>query len=99
MENVNITEKSQFFIDENEKNWLKSLLKEGIVQIVFEKADGTLREMNCTLAESVIPSEKAPKNSGKAKNDNVLAVFDVDKSEWRSFRYDSVKELNFSMQS
>jgi hypothetical protein len=53
--------------------------------------------MLCTLAENKIPSEKSPKNSRKTKSDEALAVFDLEKQSWRSFRFDSVKEINFNM--
>ena len=33
----------------------------------------------------------------KTKSDEALAVFDLEKQSWRSFRFDSVKEINFSM--
>ena len=54
--------------------------------------------MICTLAESKIPSDKAPKNTGKAKSEEALAVFDVEKQDWRSFRWDSVTKVEFSLE-
>jgi len=80
-----------------EKNWLKGLLKTTDVRLEFLKKDGTIRKMTCTLAESKIPDEKMPKNSGKEKSDDALAVFDLEKQEWRSFRWDSVKKIEFSL--
>ena len=53
--------------------------------------------MLCTLAEKRIPSEKMPKNSGKAKSEQSLAVFDLEKQDWRSFRFDSVKNIEFTL--
>lgn len=85
------------FSEEKEKNWLKSILREQNVMISFEKKDGSMRKMLCTLSESQIPSEKLPKNTGKSQNDQVLSVFDVEKSEWRSFRWDSVKGFSFDL--
>ncbi len=79
------------------REWLKGLLREREVTIFFTKKDGTEREMLCTLSENKIPSEKTPKNSGKSKSDDALAVFDVKKSDWRSFRWDSVKKVEFSI--
>jgi hypothetical protein len=49
--------------------------------------------MLCTLAENKIPEGKRPIGSGKVKNDDALAVFDLEKLEWRSFRYDSIKSF------
>ena len=53
--------------------------------------------MLCTLAENKIPSEKMPKNNGKSKSDDALAVFDVEKNDWRSFRWDSVTKIDFKI--
>lgn len=80
--------------DKEFKKWLIGMLQIGEVTISFTKKDGTERDLICTLKESEIPKEKTPKNSEKAKNDNVLPVFDVEKKEWRSFRWDSVKKVH-----
>jgi hypothetical protein len=82
---------------ETEKNWLKMLLREQNVIIEFEKKDGLLRSMTCTLSENKIPAEKMPKGTGKVKSDEVLAVFDVEKDDWRSFRWDSIKRIEFKL--
>ena len=79
------------------REWLLGLLREREVTVKFTKKDGSERKMLCTLAENKIPSEKSPKNSGKTKSDEALAVFDLEKQSWRSFRFDSVKEINFNM--
>jgi len=85
------------FNDDDSKDWLCGLLKDGKVSVTFEKKDGTIREMNCTLSEQMIPVEKTPKGSGKVKSKEAIAVFDLDVSDWRSFRFDSVKSLNFGL--
>lgn len=79
------------------KDWLLSLLHEGVVTVKFVKKDGSEREMKCTLKEDLIPLEMKPKGTSKAKPSDSIAVFDVDVVGWRSFRLDSVKELNFSV--
>jgi hypothetical protein len=91
------------FTEMNEKDqkkfrkWLRGVLKMHETTIVFIKKDGTERKMICTLNEDKIPSEKAPKNTGKAKSDEAIAVFDIESQDWRSFRWDSVKEIKFSL--
>lgn len=71
-----------------------SRLQKGVVGITFTKKDGTERTMMCTLDADVIPTEFAPKGEDKrVKNDEALAVFDVEKEGWRSFRWDSVKAV------
>ncbi len=75
------------------KEWLVGLLKDGNVEVTFTKTDGSERKMLCTLNENAVPSEKSPKKTGKKQNPDVQVVFDVEKQEWRSFRWDSVKEI------
>ena len=89
-------EKQDFATPEGKK-WLTGLLRDEEVTVFFEKKDGSMREMHCTLIENKIPSEKKPLGSGKSKNDEVLPVFDIEKQEWRSFRFDSVRKIEFSL--
>jgi len=96
MENE-MTEKKLTFSTKKEKDWLRTLLHEREVGITFIKKDGSERLMWCTLLESKIPSEFAPKGSEKAKSDEVLPVFDVENDGWRSFRWDSIKKIEFSL--
>ena len=65
------------------------------VTVVFTKSDGTERTMRCTLLESKIPVDKQPKTETPTSSTagSALRVFDLDKGEWRSFRWDSVKRI------
>ena len=92
-----MSDKQLNFTTKKEKDWLRTLLHEGVVGITFIKKDGSERLMQCTLSESKIPSEFAPKGSEKAKSDEVLPVFDVENDGWRSFRWDSIKKIEFSL--
>ena len=85
------------FSGKKEKDWLITLLRERPVEILFTKKDGSDRLMKCTLQEEKIPAENAPKGAERAKNDEVLAVFDVEKSAWRSFRWDRLKRIEFQI--
>ncbi len=79
------------------RKWLRGVLKMHETTIIFTKKDGSERKMRCTLNEDSIPSEKSPKKAGKAQSEEAIAVFDVEKSDWRSFRFDSVKKIEFSI--
>jgi hypothetical protein len=79
------------------REWLRGLLRSEKVTVLFTKKDGSERKLICTLKEDKIPNEKAPKNIGKAKSDEAIAVFDLEKSDWRSFRFDSVKKIEFTL--
>ena len=76
-------------------NALKHFLTNGVVQVNFEKVDGTLRRMNCTLVTEYMKVLEDVESSSKkrASNSSVASVWDLDKNDWRSFRYDSVKSV------
>lgn len=89
---------TKLFDDEEGRNWFKSVMHEETVTVTFEKKEGTERVMRCTLNENKIPGEKMPSGeSKKQKNDEVQPVFDLDVGEWRSFRWDSVKKIEFTL--
>lgn len=71
---------------------LKNLLHSNVVEVVFTKVNGEKRVMKCTLQESYLPDQKG--DTERKKNENVLAVFDIDSNDWRSFRFDSVISYN-----
>ena len=92
------------------RDWVRSLMQVTEVKIEFLKADGTLREMHCTLNWDQIPTNKHPGQPSvdgivregherKQPDEHSLRVFDLEKQEWRSFRFDRLKkivaELNF----
>ena len=96
------------------RDWVRSLLQKQPVTVTFTKADGTDRDMQCTLNWDLIPTDKHPKGPDNSPVDGIvreskqrkepdlhtLRVFDVEKQEWRSFRFDRLKkitaELNFN---
>lgn len=94
------------FKDEKEfeqfKEWTYGLLCSEQTKdlcITFTKKDGTERRMFCTLSAARIPADKVPK---EASNDSQIAgsavrVFDTEKQEWRSFRWDSVIKVECSL--
>ncbi len=88
------------------QTWLKGLLHDDIVSdlcVTFTKKDGTDREMRCTLSENRIPAEKQPKSETSDStatgqgNVSAIRVFDTDVQEWRSFRWDSIKNVTFTL--
>lgn len=92
------------------RDWVRSLLQKQPVTVTFIKADGTERAMLCTLDHSQIPETPIkPKSEDgivkeskqrKQPDEHSIRVFDLEKKEWRSFRFDRLKsisaELKFS---
>jgi hypothetical protein len=65
-------------------------LENRVVEITFDKLDGTERVMNATLQETVVPETKGGKTKASETN---LVVFDVDKQGWRTIVVDRIKKV------
>lgn len=83
------------------KKWLKGHLNYGPTTVIFTKKDGTEREMLCTTNPNLIPQdsivESAEPKRDKKVNEEVMPVYDLDAKGWRSFRWDSVKTVRFTI--
>lgn len=83
--------------------WLKSILRVGVTDITFVKADGSLRTMQATLDPVVIPTPSVPNSllsetaKEKTPNEEVCKVWDTEAQAWRSFRYDRIKSITFKL--
>ena len=77
--------------------WLTGVLKEGSIKITFQKKDGSERVMLATLKEEVVPKYEKKTDREKTKTQETMSVFDLEKEEWRSFRLDSLKQIEFSL--
>jgi hypothetical protein len=79
-----------------DKEQIVSALKSGSCSVTFEKKDGALRKMKCTLNHQIIPkleiTESKEKRS-RVENPDVLPVYDIEAQGWRSFRWDSLIEF------
>lgn len=78
-----------------EKANFQDLLKRHICAITFTKVNGETRVMNCTLRTDKLPPEPPKDDDGKPKRDfaTTVPVYDLDKNAWRSFRVDSLKDI------
>ena len=99
-------------IKEQIREWVRGLLTNSEVTVTFVKADGTDRDMLCTLDHSRIPvsiakpvSTTAPvdgivRESRKPKKEpdpHSIRVFDLEKQEWRSFRFERLKKVTATL--
>jgi len=83
------------FTDKIGRDWLRGLLKTSEVEVTFVKVGGDKRKMRCTLKEDVIVPHEKKTDREKEINEEVLAVWDVEKNSWRSFRFDSIIKIEF----
>ena len=68
---------------------LKSKLASGVAHFIFEKRDGTLREMFATTCKSLV--ERHINGRGISREYYATtAVFDVESGSWKSFRWESL---------
>ena len=75
---------------------MKATLLKNVCDVRFTKVDGTTRDMRCTLKEDLLPEPVASDTEisrNRKPNDSVQVVWDLDKKAWRSFRIDSVLEM------
>ena len=71
---------------------LKIKLANGIAHFVFIKKDGTLREAWGTTQPNIVMA----KTNGRGVSRELFkttAFFDVEKGEWRSFRWETVVQV------
>ncbi len=73
-------------------NFLKQMLYDNILSVKFVKKDGTERKMRCTLRGDMIPALQGTQEAAqkRTRSDEALAVWDLEKNAWRSFRFDSI---------
>jgi hypothetical protein len=73
-------------------------LHRGVCSVVFEKKDGTIRTMNCTLHPDRLPERQQLNEVGSYSStpSNQVRVYDTDLNEWRSFISDSVQSFTSS---
>lgn len=79
--------------------FLKLIRDEKVVYVKFEKKDGTIRTMKCTLDFNQIPRDKRPKNVNliqiltKIQKSKILSVYDLEKEDWRSIPFEKLEFL------
>ena len=73
---------------------LIAALKSSVVSVKFTKADGTVRDMKCTLYKDSIVGLEKPKQLKMALAEigehDAYTVWDIENQSWRKFKVDSV---------
>jgi hypothetical protein len=94
------------------REWVKGLLQNSEITVTFTKADGTNREMLCTLDRNRIPAKPLAPTTSTAPVDGIVReskkprkepdphsvrVYDLEKQEWRSFRFDRLRKVSATL--
>lgn len=81
------------------RDTVKDILRSGVVTVQFKKTDGSIRNMQCTIKQELLPVievvESDEPKKVRAVNPDVCPVYDVEIASWRSFKYDSIKVITF----
>ena len=79
-------------MDKNEKEKLMTALKNGQVQVTFQKVNSDeIRVMPCTLNPLILEANNVKMGIGNITSDSDhFAAWALDKEAWRSFRLDTV---------
>lgn len=75
-----------------DKKALAGVIYNNPVAVKFVKADGSTRVMVCTLSDKLVPPEQLSRVAQVDPNQDYLRVWDLEKMEWRSFKYATVQE-------
>ena len=67
------------------------------VNVTFTKTNGDERVMRCTTKAGIAPPPVAERKVKYTSNPEVCPVWDLDAQGWRSFRFDSVKTIEFGL--
>lgn len=76
-------------------NMLLNDLRRGVVKVLFEKANGTMREMLCTLHPDRITYEfkKRESMADKVDTSEMATVWDIESEGWRKIVKVKVREV------
>lgn len=91
------------------KTWLKKHLTEGPVTVIFTKKDGSERIMLCTTDDKLVPQAVHKTNTDnpinfpverklRRANNETAAVYDLESKAWKSFRWDSIKQVRIELE-
>ena len=79
-------------------NDLYDLLREGVTHFWFRKTDGSLRSAYGTLDMGIIERHGGvPEGEARSERafSGAVSYYDLEKDAWRSFKADSVQEIDF----
>lgn len=79
----------------NEQLWrldLETFLNNHECEVQFEKADGSIRVMKCTLQSNLVPETNSPRKSAER-----ITVFDTEVKGWRTIKFDRI--ISYTVQN
>lgn len=80
-------------MDRDYRDELVMLLSKHVAEVKFTKNNGEERVMRCTLRYDLVPDTDRKSDSKRSVSESVVPVWDLENNGWRSFRVDSVKQI------
>lgn len=75
---------------------LRNLLFNTRVLLKYKKKDGSIKETTGTTNPEIVglhyEMKKTTKDESKKRNNEIINYFDLEKNEWRSFRFENLME-------
>lgn len=71
-------------------NEVRNILRKDVAKVIFIKANGKRRTMNCTLKSEYLPEISG---SSSIPSQETVTVWDTEKNAWRAFRMDRMKSF------
>jgi WYL_2, Sm-like SH3 beta-barrel fold len=78
------------------RQYLKELLQQNDITLTFQKTNGEMRVMKATTRTGAVPLYERKTDRPKKPNIETCSVYDLNKKEWRSFRYDRLISVEFN---
>lgn len=69
-----------------DKEKILEQLQTGVALVTFTKADGSLRDMKCTLQPRLLPPQLKESTVKLDPQSDALRVYDLEADGWRSFK-------------
>jgi hypothetical protein len=70
-----------------DKEKILEQLQTGVALVTFTKADGSLRDMKCTLQPRLLPPHTVKeKTCASGENCDCIKAYDLEANGWRSFK-------------
>ena len=69
-----------------DKEKILEQLQTGVALVTFTKADGSLRDMKCTLQPLLLPAQLKESTVKLDPQSDALRVYDLEADGWRSFK-------------
>lgn len=69
-----------------DKEKILEQLQTGVALVTFTKADGSLRDMKCTLQPRLLPAQLKESTVKLDPQSDALRVYDLEADGWRSFK-------------